>query len=98
MTVRGGSGASPSGNRCSHSSPENQGGGQVCSGSLEAPAKWDTGVSQGGAVAPRKEKIRASARLTPRVAFRRQSEAVSVGLAPSSYSRQIMTVIKIINA
>lgn len=64
---------------------------------LEAPAKLNAGRSRGGAVALRKEKIRALAGLCkPREASENRGGTILVGLAPSSYS-QIMTVIKIIN-
>lgn len=73
--------------------------GQAWLGNLEALAKWNSGGSQGGAVVPRKEEIRApTGHRTPRaLASKRRGGAVLLGWARSSHSHQIMTVIKIIN-
>ena len=58
----------------------------------------EAGWSRGGAVASRKGKVRAPAgHCARRAASGRRGTAVVVGLAPSSYSRQIMTVMKIAN-
>lgn len=74
------------------------GDGKACLGNLEVPAKWNSRGSRGGAVVPRKEEIRTpTGHRMPRAASKRRGRAVLLGWARSSYSHQIMTVIKVIN-